>query len=78
MEAGGSLSRTRSPADEKHVLVALSEHGRAFEAEAAKVHAEIVFALGNPFELHSPLQRDFSGDHAFAGWTARKAPKPKG
>ncbi len=39
------LSRTRSPADEKHVLFALSEHGRAFEAEATKVHAEMVAAL---------------------------------
>jgi len=41
LEAAGLLTRTRSAADERQVVVALSDAGRTMSAEAAGIHDEV-------------------------------------
>jgi len=52
LEAAGLVSRTRSAADERQVVVALSPAGRALETEAAAIYDGVVCATGcTPAEL---------------------------
>ena len=44
LEAAGLLTRTRSAADERQVVVALSDAGRAMSKEAAGIHDEVLCA----------------------------------
>jgi len=44
LEAAGLVSRTRSAADERQVVVALSPAGRALEQEAAAIHDGVLCA----------------------------------
>lgn len=44
LEAAGLLTRTRSAADERQVVVALSDAGRAMSKEAAAIHDEVACA----------------------------------
>jgi MarR family transcriptional regulator, organic hydroperoxide resistance regulator len=52
LEAAGLVSRTRSAADERQVVVALSLAGRALEAQATAVYDDVLCATGcEPSEL---------------------------
>lgn len=60
LEAAGLVSRRRDPADERRVIVDLTEAGRALKARAADVPAALACKLGLPLEeiiaLRSTLQ----------------------
>ncbi|HEU0102721.1 MAG TPA: MarR family transcriptional regulator [Mycobacteriales bacterium] len=61
LEALGYLSRTRSTADERMLVVELTDAGRALRAEAEKIPPAVVERLGMPVEdlvgLHQALTR---------------------
>ena len=44
LEAAGLVSRSRSTADERHVVVALSDAGRAMAGEAAAIQEQVLCA----------------------------------
>jgi DNA-binding MarR family transcriptional regulator len=46
LEAAGLVTRTRSAADERQVVVALSPAGRALEQEAAAIYEGVLCATG--------------------------------
>lgn len=46
LETAGMITRTRQAGDERSVLVALTDSGRALEAEAAAVQGEVGAATG--------------------------------
>jgi DNA-binding MarR family transcriptional regulator len=46
LEAAGLVSRTRSPADERQVVIALSPAGRALEGEASAIYDDVLCATG--------------------------------
>ena len=48
LEAAGFVTRTRSAADERQVVVALSPAGRALEREAAAIYEGVLCAAGCP------------------------------
>jgi len=48
LEAAGFVTRTRSAADERQVVVALSPAGRALEQEAAAIYEGVLCATGCP------------------------------
>ncbi|MDD1014857.1 MULTISPECIES: MarR family winged helix-turn-helix transcriptional regulator [Pseudomonas] len=58
LEAEGLLKRTRSHADERVVLVQLSEQGRALQARAKDVPPCILAASGENLERLQQLQAD--------------------
>ncbi|HEX2552586.1 MAG TPA: MarR family transcriptional regulator [Microvirga sp.] len=48
LQAAGLVRRTRDPRDERQVRVRLTERGRALEAEAAPIMAQLVCTLDRP------------------------------
>jgi MarR family transcriptional regulator, organic hydroperoxide resistance regulator len=50
MEAAGFVTRRRDPADERRVIVDLTEAGRALKAKAAEVPAALACKLALPLE----------------------------
>ena len=70
LEAAGLVSRTRSAADERQVVIGLTSAGRAMEQEAAAIYDGVLCATGcTPSEL-AALKRQLDGlrgtlaDHA--------------
>jgi DNA-binding MarR family transcriptional regulator len=61
MEAAGLVARRRDPADERQVLVALTEAGRRLEEQAARIPGRLACDLALPVEdlllLRSVLDR---------------------
>lgn len=57
LEAAGLVKRTRSAADERQVVVALSEAGRAMEAQAGAIHDEVLCATACSPEQLSVLKQ---------------------
>jgi DNA-binding MarR family transcriptional regulator len=46
MEASGFVVRKRNPADERQVLVTLTDRGRSIQGDAAEARRDVVCALG--------------------------------
>ncbi|WP_137723120.1 MarR family winged helix-turn-helix transcriptional regulator [Prescottella subtropica] len=61
LEAGGLISRTRSAADERQLVVDLTDAGRVLREQAEKIPGTVVRRLGSSLEeleeLHSVLTR---------------------
>jgi DNA-binding MarR family transcriptional regulator len=70
LEAAGLVSRTRSAADERQVVIGLTPAGRAMEREAAAIYDGVLCATGcTPAELAALKRqldtlRDTLADHA--------------
>lgn len=58
MEAMGLLSRTRDPADERRVLVALTDRGRAVQREAGDIMRHVADATGMGNDGTAALRRE--------------------
>lgn len=69
LEAAGLVSRTRSAADERQVVVALRPAGRALEKEATAIYDDVLCATGCPPAELAALKRQLDalrgklGDH---------------
>ena len=60
MEQAGLITRTRSPDDERQVIIGLSEAGSALRHEAAKLPACVLGASGCDLDTVVRLQRELS------------------
>lgn len=65
LEAGGIVTRTRNPADERQVQVRLTARGSAMREECGCVGEALVAKAGMPLEQLGQLNRDVQ-----ALWTA--------
>jgi DNA-binding MarR family transcriptional regulator len=61
LEAGGLVSRDRSPSDDRALAVTLTDRGRALRAEAEKVPAQIVKRLGVPLSELEAVRDSLTG-----------------
>lgn len=61
LEVAGFITRARAKADERQVLVSLTDKGRGLLAEAACVPGQILEATGLTVEQLGQLQRSISG-----------------
>ncbi len=57
LEAAGLLSPTRSAADERQVVIALRDAGRAMASQAAGIYAEVLCARRAPRGNSGPSSR---------------------
>lgn len=57
LEAAGLVRRTRNPADERQVIVTLTEAGRALQAQAAGLPARLLAATGQDAGTLAALTR---------------------
>jgi DNA-binding MarR family transcriptional regulator len=58
MEAAGLLSRERNPADERQVVVSLTDHGRDMQARSACLGQTLFAAAGQSVEQLVQLNKD--------------------
>lgn len=58
MEAAGLLSRERNPADERQVVVSLTDHGRDMQARSACLGQTLFAAAGQSVEKLVQLNKD--------------------
>jgi DNA-binding MarR family transcriptional regulator len=58
LETQGLLTRRRSPADERRVIVSLTERGSAMRSELGEIMACVFAATGLPAEAFSRLRED--------------------
>jgi DNA-binding MarR family transcriptional regulator len=56
LEAGGLVQRTRDPEDERRVIVALTDKGRALRDQAVSIPEKLFCALDMPLETMSALR----------------------
>lgn len=56
METAGLLTRQRNPEDERSLIVALTENGRALEHKATELKACVLEAMGGDIEELSALR----------------------
>jgi DNA-binding MarR family transcriptional regulator len=61
LEAAGLVVRTRSKIDERGVLIALTDQGRALEAKNGRVSEEIICLFGMSFDQVKSLQGTLRG-----------------
>jgi MarR family transcriptional regulator, organic hydroperoxide resistance regulator len=56
LEAGGLVARTRDPEDERRVIVALTDKGRALRDQAVSIPEKLFCALDMPLETIGALR----------------------
>jgi len=56
LEAGGLVARTRDPEDERRVIVALTDKGRALRDQAVTIPEKLFCALDMPLETMGALR----------------------
>ncbi|WP_333586855.1 MarR family winged helix-turn-helix transcriptional regulator [Phenylobacterium sp.] len=61
MEAQGLVSRTRSPQDERRVMIDLTDAGRALRIPARAVPGQVLCRMGGDLEALSSLRRALDG-----------------
>jgi DNA-binding MarR family transcriptional regulator len=71
LEAAGLVTRSRSAADERQVVVALSAAGRAMAGEAAAIQEQVLCATACPPDQLGAIKRQLEGLRAKLGEDAR-------
>ena len=59
MGAAGHLRRRRNPADERHLLVELTEHGRTLRPIVGEIRMTLICALGGKVGPVLELRKKF-------------------
>jgi DNA-binding MarR family transcriptional regulator len=71
LEAAGLVTRSRSAADERQVVVTLSAAGRAMAGEAAAIQEQVLCATACPPDQLGAIKRQLEGLRAKLGEDAR-------